>query len=304
MIVNKGIFFLLILGAIVAISCRPCKQGAENLEVVRWADVRAEIARYICVEVNTYPDGNVGHSFNHGTREPCVDAQESTPLARAVETALEKARPLLIGITPEFTEFVYDDSLPTDTMNALLQEVFLSNEMFLRPILNKLPRALAKNCLRCLDQPVLEKQAIRSVAWDDLKVYLSAYAWPDEVRDETDEDGNPTGKTLYSYHICVGLNGTADMIPNPDQQLAYVAYSIAINSDRFGELASDHWGKILTDEDFKNLDTYSAKTDHQRQELPKRLAADKRLLPIACRFLKEHFDDLGIELDMCSGDSP
>lgn len=301
---NKGILFLLILGAIVAISCSPCKQGVENLEVVPWANVRAEIANYICVEVDTYPDGIIGHSFNHGTREPCVDARESTALARVVETVLKKARPLLLGIMAEHTGFVYDDSLPADTTNALLQEAFLSSEMFLRPILSELPRALAKNCLRCLDLPEFEQRPKRRVAWDEFKVYLSAYAWPDEVRDETNEDGDPTGKTLYSYHICVGLNGIADMIPDPDQKLAYVAYSIAINSDQFGRLARDHWREILRDENFNSLDTYSAKTAHQRQELPKRLAADKKLLLIACRFLKRYSDDFSMEIDLCSGDSP
>lgn len=304
MMLNKGICSLLILAAVVIISCMPCKQGASNLDVVPWVDVRAEIAKYICVEVNTYLDETVGYWFKRGTSGRCVNEQTSTPLAKAVETALENAQPLLLGILPEYTGFVYDDSLPIEVSNAAMQEAYLSSEMFLRPILHQLPNALAKKCLTCLDQPVLEQQPKRSVAWSDLKPYLSVYAWPDEVRAETDEDGNPTGKTVYSYHVCIGLNGVAEMIEEPDQQLVYVAYSIAINCREFKELASDHFGRILKDESLKQLNTDSAKTEYLRQQLPARLAADKELLPIACSFLEEHFDDLRIELDQCSGYSP
>ena len=297
MMLNKGIRSFLILAAVVTVSCMPCKQG--DLRPVAWADIRVEIAKYICVELHTLPNGIVAHSFNHGSRERCVDEQTSTALAKAVETALEKARPLLIGIMPEYTGFVYDDSLPIEVSNAALQEAYLSYEMFLRPILHKLPKALAKRCLTCSDQPVIELQPIRNVTWNDLKPYLSAYAWPDEVRPEIDEDGNPTGKTTYSYHVCIGLNGVAEMIQEPDQQLVYVAYSIAINSRKFMDLASDHFGQIVKDESLRQLNTDSAKTQYLRQQLPEMLAADKKLLPIACRFLEEHFDDLRIELDQC-----
>jgi hypothetical protein len=297
MMLNKGIRSLLILAAVVTVGCMPCKKG--DIRPVAWVDVRAEIAKYICVEVNTYPDGTVGYWFKHGTSGRCVDEQTSTPLAQAVETALEKARPLLIGIMPEYTGFVYDDSLPIEVSNAALQEAYLSYDMFLRPILHELPNALAKRCLTCLDQPAREQRPIRSLAWNDFKVYLSAYAWPDEVRPETDEDGNPTGKTVYSYHVCIGLNGVAEMIQEPDQQWVYVAYSIAINSRKFMDLASDHFGEIVKDESLRQLNTDSAKTQYLRQQLPERLAADKKLLPIACRFLEEHFDDLRIELDQC-----
>jgi len=302
MMLNKGIRSLLILAAVVAVSCMPCKKG--DLRPVAWADVRTEIAKFICVETYPHSDGIVGYGFNYGTRERCVDTQPSTPLSRAVESALEEARPLLFGILPEYTGFVLDDTMPIDSSNAALQEAFLSSEMFLRPILHKLPKALAKKCLTCLDLPVLEQQPIRSVAWNDFKVYLSAYAWPDEVRPEIDEDGNPTGKTTYSYHVCTGINGIDEMFAGPDVQLVYVASSIAINSREFMDLASDHFGEIVKDESLKQLNTDSAKTQHLRQQLPARLAADKELLPIACSFLEEHFDDLRIELDQCSGYSP
>lgn len=301
---NKGICFLLILVTVGTISCMPCKQGAENLEAVPWADVRAEIVKYICVEVNTYPGGKVGYSFNHGTREPCVADLESTPLARAVETALENAQPLLLGIMVEYTGFVYDDSLPTDTTNSLLQESYLSSEIFLRPILNRLPRSLAKNCLRCLDLPVFEQKPIRTVAWSDFKAYLSAYAWPDPVRAQVDDDGTPTGKTEYACHVCVGINGVAEMFEEPDQMLSYIAGSIASNGRDFKELAFDQWRRVLKNDSLKLLETYSAKTQYLRQQVPERVAADKKLLPIACRFLEEHSDVLRIELDQCSADSP
>jgi len=295
---NRNFFISLAMAVIAATVC--CKKVDErNLEPVSWTDIRAEIANYICVVVDTLPDGSVGHWFKHGCDERCVDEATTTRLDRAVKKALDKAKPLLIGIKQEYVGFTYDSSIPIEESNIVLQEAYLSSDIFLRPILTRLRKALATQGLVCHDLPVLEGRPLRTVAWEELASYITAYAWPDEVHTPRDENGNPTGKTKYTFHICIGLNGISEMIPSPDKYLTYVGFTFAMNTAEFRELAYEHFKDILEEEEFKRLTDDDAQTQYLRAQLPQRLAHDKRLFPAICEFLTGYLDDLHVRLDAC-----
>ncbi|MEW5995470.1 MAG: hypothetical protein AB1744_13890 [Candidatus Zixiibacteriota bacterium] len=199
---NYAVFVSLAIVAIVAASCRN-EVDESNLRPVTWAEVRAEIADYIGIVVDTFPDGGTAYWLKHGADNKCVDEPTTTRLERAVKTTLEKAKPLLIGIQPDYVGFTYDSTVPIEELNKRLQEAYLSSDIFLRPILSRLTDVLARQRLACHDLPVLEQRPLRSIAWKEFAPYLTAYAWPDEVRPLQDENGNPTGKRRYTFHICL-----------------------------------------------------------------------------------------------------
>jgi hypothetical protein len=235
----KAIFVIaLVLLHIVFLGCnRWCSFDDKILKPVSWSEVRREIADYICIKYDTLEGSSGAYSYNHGTYGKCSGEKASTLLEKAVEKALDEARPFLIGILPSYVGYTYDKEMSVGKRDTLLQEAYLSSDMFLHPVLTRLPDALRKQGLICHDLPTLKQRPVRTLTWKEFAPYLTAYAWPDKVRPQLDDNGDTTGKKMYSFHICAGINGIEEIIDNPDDYLAYVGFTIAFGSSKFKDLA-------------------------------------------------------------------
>ncbi len=270
---------------------------SRSLKAVTWADIRTEIANYICIELNIQPNGDTFPRFNLGDSYRCSpDENNSGKLASSVHQVLEKSGPLLGGIEPHHLEVSYDANISLEEQNIALQEKLLSSEMFLRPVLNRMERALWSQGLKCDDLPQLAVKPERLVSWGEFSEYLAAYAWPDPVHTLTDSNGNPFGKTHYQIHICVGINGISELIENPDEDLVYSAFVIAFQ-EKFIDRAFIQFGETLEEKEFKQITNDSLRTEYLRRRLPERIIQDGKIQRYAAAKLKEYFNDLRIRMN-------
>lgn len=275
--------------------------GDENMHPVTWEEVKAEIGSYICVEAVALPSGETHYSFNLAEEEKCSESQAEPRLADAVASTLEQARPLLIGIQPKDVGYSSRKDMSPEERNAELHRACFSSEVFLRPIFNRLDSMLTSQGLKCDDCPIFEPRAVRTVSWEEFKNYLAAYAWPKESIPK-DEDGNPTGETHYQLYVCIGINGIGEM-ENPDPYLASVAYTTAINSEQFFELAYKHFTDVGNSDAFQQMTDDQPRLQYLREHISANLADDDQLIQAVCPTLDRYYSDFRIQLDSCTEDS-
>ncbi|MEW6050898.1 MAG: hypothetical protein AB1644_07545 [Candidatus Zixiibacteriota bacterium] len=272
-------------------------KASDELILVPWSEIRAEIATYLCVKVDSHPDGTIGSWIEHTGYERCTPGNATPALARAVKKTLKMNFALLVGVQPRQVGLKFQDTLPIDVQTRNLQEAYFGCDLFLRPLLRSLAKELASQGLACPDLPALEPRPVRTVLWAEFARYLSVYAWPDEVYTPTDSLGRPTGKPISTYHICSGLNGIDDAIADPDEFLVYVACTIAMFNPDFEKLASTYFKKLRTDSALHAMTGNSERTKYLREQLPARLAADRKLREVAMKRVKKYAEDLAIRFE-------
>jgi hypothetical protein len=281
-----------LLAALFLFWCVTC--AAREPKVVTWTAVKQEISRYICIVNDTATDGSVSLYYKHGIDSPCVEGPEQVPGIAAI---LAEAQPLLIGIQPEDVGFSHDTTLTLDSQQCLLQNAYLSSEWFLRPIVRRLERRFASQGIVCSDCPVFAEKPVRVVPVAEFLPYLVAYAWPDEIHTPDAINNGGKGELHLTFHVCVYINGVDQTIEHPDRYLSYLAWTAAVNSKQFMNLASEHFEKLVQEESYQRLANDSTRTSYVRQHLGDRLGQDKRLIAVAKRFLKKYYDDLFVLLE-------
>jgi hypothetical protein len=281
-----------LFGALCLFWCATCM--ARERKVVSWSAVKQEIARYICIVNDTAADGSVSFYYKHGADSPCVEGPEQVPGIAAI---LADAQPLLTGILPEDVGFSFDTTLILDSLQCRLQSAYLTSEWFLRPILRRLNKQFASHNIVCSDCPVFAEQPVRVIPVADFLPYLVAYAWPDDIHTPDAMNNGGKGKMQISIHVCVHINSLDQTIENPDRYLSYLAWTVAVNSKQFMNLALEHFKKLLQEESYKRQADDSARTGYVRQHLAERLANDKHVIKAAKRLLKEYYNDLLVRLE-------
>jgi hypothetical protein len=140
---------------------------------------------------------------------------------------------------------------------------------------------------------------MRRVTWTEFAPYLAAYVWPDAVRTPTDANGNPSGRPSYSFHVCGGLNGLAEM-KNPDRLLARAGFVAAYQNSDFLQSAGAQFSEALSAPEFLSLNDDDARTRYLRNRVPSETVKDAQGRIAACRRLAEMSADLGVEVMDCS----
>ena len=253
--------------------------------------MRAAIGREICAAAV-------------GDRRACELPPAITPLEKAVDSAFEDARPLLISVRGFFDAVpknLSPASAETDVeaRNRLAREAWLSHEELLRAVVPRVKAALSANGISCRDCPSFDARPLREIEWDDFSRYVSAFVWPDPVETPVGSPGKPAGKPRYSFHICSGLDAASNMKdPDPDPVLLRAGF-MAASSPAIRERAGDHFGEILNEEGFILLVDDNGRTQYLRDHLAPMLQADPAVRKRTCEVFEKYGADLGLKLTDC-----
>lgn len=276
-------------------------EAATPAATASWADVREAIAACICVKSFTHEENEYLVPMA-GQCGGCRPDGPGNDIAAAVEKAYEAASPILISLKPPGLDDVQrnDPARSIEDATQLTREIYLAHEPFLRLMLDRIPAALTGEGLSCADCPVYEPLPVRHVAWAGFLPYLDGHVWPDPV--VTPEDGEETadGERQYMFHVCIGLNGIAEM-DNPDPLLTQAGFLAAFHTVEVREIGSEHFGAIIKEEQFTRLDDDDARTRYLRRRLPEEMSRDATLQPAVCRTLNQIAADIGLVIDECEG---
>jgi hypothetical protein len=269
---------------------------------VPWSDVQAAIAKTICV----LPQPNLpdGYFVRFGDREACGASAAATPVDRAVDTAIDQARPLLIDVpsaydfTPNGLARAYAPKEEAER-NRIARDIFLGSETFIRPLVPRIIRALSAEGLTCIACPTFETPKPRPVSWEAFFPYVSGFISPDPVKAVVGPDGKVTGKSRYSFHICSGLDPARSMT-DPDPILLRAGFIAAFATDTIRPQTGEHFGDILAEPAFKELTSDEARTQYLRRRLPEELRKDPIVREGVCATMSEYGADLGVTLQGCA----
>ena len=106
-----------------------------------WAEIRAALGQTICAVAE--PRAPKGYRVSVGDRQACGVPPASTPLDRAMDSALEQSQPLLIAVPPAFSPTppgldVAYAAKEAGKRNRLAAEAYLKHDDFLRAVLPRL----------------------------------------------------------------------------------------------------------------------------------------------------------------------
>lgn len=266
---------------------------------VFWDEVRESIAACICVDIYTHEEKEyfVPRAGQCGT---CRPPAPETALSLAVESAYEAARPILISLNPPGLDEVRwnDAGLALEEGTRLTRQAYLGHDPFLRLLLDRMRAALAEAGRGCPDCPEFEPLPVRHIAWAEFLPYLTAHVWPDPVVTATDAGEDPAEARPYMFHVCAGLNGIAE-IDDPDPLLVQAGFLGAFHTAEVMQRGSEHFGTILEEESFKDLDDDEARTRYLRRRLPEEIAGDAAVKRAVCRTLDRLAADIGLVVDGC-----
>jgi len=288
--------------AFIAAAPAPAEASAAQPDAaVPWADIRKSIGQTICAIADPrMPDG---YRTATGDRAACGAPPAAHPLERAIDSAFEQSRPLLVSVPPVFSatprglQAVFAVKEPAER-NRLTAEAYLQDEDFLRAVLPRLQRNLRKEGLSCAECPAFEPKTMKSLTWDDFFPYVSTFVRPDPVHTPSVIEGKPAGKPEYSFHVCSGL---AEMtgVKEPDPVLLRAGFVSAFPARIVRERTFFHFGAILAEDAFKKLETDQARTEYLREHLDMRLRSDPAFRLAVCSTLAQYSSDLGVALTDC-----
>ena len=265
---------------------------------VPWVEVRVAVGEPICALVHSFPDGREGYSVTAGRREYCKLPAATTPLQRAVDKAYEGAERLTASMHPDGLAAAYEQGLAPDVRTQRAREAYLSSEDFLRAVVPRLRQSMTEEGLACTGCPEFPPRSVRRATWSEFGPYLAAYVWPDPVQTPKVESGKPAGKVDYSFHVCVGVNGIAEM-KDPDPLLVRAGFLAAFGNEEFLERASAQFEKILSAPEFTTLGDDDARTRYLRDHFGAETVKDPIARVAACRALAEVSKDIGINVPDC-----
>ena len=266
---------------------------------VPWTEVRTAVSAPICVLAYSLPDGSEGHNAVTGMRESCKLPPADTPLERAVDKAYERARPLTASLQIEGLSAAYDKELSHDERTRRAREVYLASEDFLRAVVPRLRDALATENLVCMGCPEFRPRPVRRLNWAEFAPYLAAHVWPDPVQTPTDSKGKSAGRPNFSFHVCGGLNGVAEM-KDPDASLVRAGFVAAYQNRAFLQRAGTAFGEALSASEFSELTDDEARTRYLRRRVPSATVMDPVARAAACHVLVSFKAELGLEISDCA----
>jgi hypothetical protein len=288
--------------AILSLTAELAVAAAVPTTSVPWSEVQAAIAKTICV----LPQPNLpdGYFVRFGDREACGASAAATPVDRAVDTAIDEARPLLVDVpsaydfTPNGLTRAYAPKEEVER-NRIARDIFLGSETFVRPLVPRIVAALSAEGLTCIACPIFETPKQRLVNWDAFFPYVSGFISPDPVKAVVGPDGKVTGKSRYSFHICSGLDPARSMT-DPDRVLLRAGFVAAFATDTIRPQTGEHFGDILAEQAFKELTTDEARTQYLRRRLPEELRKDPIVRENVCATMSTYGPDLGVTLQGCA----
>lgn len=274
------------------------ESAPEPLDAVAWQQIRAEIGRTICA-VEVEHRGQAYTAYRTGDREACTGESPGSEIARAVDTAFERAAGILTSIDAAETGYASREDEPLGKASARLRAAYLAHRPFVDPLLRRLPQALAEEGLHCRDCPEPKPVETRRTDWATMRPYITAHVWPDPVRTPVDEEGEPTGRPRVTFHVCTGINGVSEL-DDPDPLLARAGYLAVRANHEILSRASGYMLDLSRSEAFTGLGDDEARTAFLRRELAARLGADPVVRDAACARLTELAPDLGLVVEDCA----
>lgn len=272
---------------------------AGNLEggSVKLEDLREEVGKSICIEARVIK-GKEYLGLNIGDRTRCDLPAPSVPIEKVIKKAFDEASFLVSSLG------LYEKVLPAlegkegKERNAVARDICLKDGLLLETILPRIENALADFDLTCPDCSEVKPRPVRKIAWADLVPYLEAYFWPDPVRDRLDENGEPTGRKQYSFHICGGINGISEM-KDPDPDLVRAGFVLVFESSKVIETSGDHFSAALQEMQEEGIESNEMQTSFLRKRFPKLVFSDPQVKEAVCRKVQDFGKDLAIEVRDC-----
>ena len=271
--------------------------GRHRHRHVVWREVRAAIASAICSQAADV-GGRTIYYLTFGSREQCGFVKRPSRLDRLIADAFQDARPVLGSLNLQTALYERLQSLPPEEGDRAARDACLGDERFVRSLVRRLEARMLEAGTTCDDCPAFPAAPPRTIAYAELRPYLEAYVWPDEVTDSLDPEGKPTGEKSYGFHICVGLNGLS-RIENPDPDLVRAGFVAVSGSPEIMKAASETFHSHLRRPEFALLASDRERTDDLRREVPGEVFSGESLLPVVCDVLARYRDDLGLRVAEC-----
>jgi hypothetical protein len=285
------ILFLILVGHVFA------AEDSTDVQTLTWNEIKTALAETICVEKS---DDAEHFWISIGSRERCGFPAKNEDLDEVIQDTIKSSGSLIVSLRlSEQYALILKDTSQAD-LNRTARQLSMKDENLLRVVLPRIKRELKKKKLSCNDCPFIKPMALRRLSWQEFVKYLNAYIWPDPVEDKLDENGNPTGKYIYGYHICLGLNGISSL-NNPDPQLIRAGFVLVMDTlivhEKAGEVLhnlKDYFPQL------NELDSCEAKTGFLRQHFPSAVSNDVLVQKGICETLNRYSTDLGLEIEECS----
>ncbi len=282
--------------AVAALSTAGSAASTQPPVVISWTDLKNAIGETICVE--TIQQGGQEYAAgNWGDLARCKHGQPDTPLRRAIAAAFDQARSVLTSVAPD-VEDIARQHKDAEARNIAFSEKCFAKPEFMRALVPRLVKALSAENLACDGCPAFAPLPVRRVSWDVFGPYVGAYVYPDPVRTPTDASGKPSGRPRYSFHICVGLNGIAEM-QDPDAALARAAFVAMFGDKTIRGKAGEYFQDILSDSNFERLASDADRTAYLRKHLSAKIASDSVVRATVCERLRMFVTDLAIDVFDC-----
>lgn len=278
----------------------PVSPAASASEHVSWSQLHEALASQICI-AELEIDGQQLHEPMFGQREVCKLPPAASPLDHAVDATWRSARPVLDALRGTWAPrvlAVMQDAEQTRKLEAI-RRIYLDDAALQRRLIRHALRELAAQNLRCDDCPRPAPPPRRDVDWAEFAPYLAAYAWPDPVATPRDAAGAPTGSPAYGMHVCVGLNGIAEL-PEADAELVGLGFLTSVHNPTFIEEARRYFEELTADPTLARLDDDAARTKWLRAQLGPRVVADTAVRRSVCEVAAGFVEDTGITIRECA----
>jgi hypothetical protein len=273
--------------------------AATSVATVAGPEVVREIEALVCMMTFELPSGPIEEPI-FGSREHCKLPPAATPLERAVEQAWKDAGPMLSSMRHESIDEVLAALAETDrdARLAAVRRAYFSPR-FLGLIVAHLEPALANEGLRCDGCPPAYVPTPRRIAWDELSPYLERYVWADPVETPRDASGNPTGLPKYGMHICIGLNGIAEL-DDPDPALIELGFLATFHNEPLRERVGKLFRSLQQEPEFLALHDDFLRVRWLRAELGPRLLAEPAMRDSICETVARFEPDTGLSIAECT----
>lgn len=267
---------------------------------ITWAEIEPVLASHICMQTFEVEGHGKIEEPVFGLAASCDLPAPRTAIERAVERSWTDAAPVLGSMRHAWEHPVRAalEGTPAPTRLAAIRAAYLSGR-FADVLARHLARALADEGLDCADCPAPAPVPMRTIPWSSFAPYLAAYAWPDPVETPRDADGNATGAPEYHMHVCVALNGLAEL-PVREPILVEAGFVSSLHNQTFLAQASAIFTAFTTAPELAGLDDDDARTAWLRARVGAAVAREPAVRRSVCETLAQHRDDLGLVIDECA----
>lgn len=121
---------------------------------------------------------------------------------------------------------------------------------------------------------------------------------PDPVITPRDANGRPSGSPQIAAHICVGINGVAELV-EPEPAMVMAGFLAAAHTEAVHERALKVLTAMLEEPEYLALTTDDARTQYLRSRLASRLLDEPRVAASVCATLSRFKADTGVVVTDC-----